>query len=184
MNLKSKIYVLAVILLGAASMAWGAAHWDSHDLPRFLCYLATAALAAGLKVNLPGIPGTMSVGFLFVFIGIAQLGLAETLVLGCMGTLVQCLWKPKRRPALYQVSFSIASTAVAIVAAYAFHHWPWLHRLDHGSPLLLIVTGLLYFGVNTAPVAGAIALSEGKPFARTWYSSTSGRFPFTFWVHR
>src|ERR1700722_4596822 len=109
MNLKSRIYVLAVSLIGLASLGWCLHQWDSQDLPRFFCYLFVSILAAGLKVNLPGIPGTMSVGFLFVFVGITELGLAETLVLGCTGALVQCLWKPKRRPALFQIIFSIAS---------------------------------------------------------------------------
>src|SRR5580658_6268252 len=120
MNLKSKIYVLAVSLAGLGSMGWCLYQWNSQNLPRFFCYLVVSALAAGLKVNLPGIPGTMSVGFLFVFIGITELGLAQTLVLGCVGTLVQCFWKPRHRPALYHVVFSLASTGLAIVIAYSF----------------------------------------------------------------
>jgi diguanylate cyclase (GGDEF)-like protein/putative nucleotidyltransferase with HDIG domain len=178
MNLKSKIYILAVSLAGLASAGWCLYQWDSEDLPRFFCYLLVSALAAGLKVNLPGIPGTMSVGFLFVFIGIAELGLAQTLVLGCAGVLVQCLWKPKRRPALYQIVFSLASMALAILIAYSFHHAPWLHRFDRSSPLLLIATGLIYFGANTAPIAGAISLSQGKRFGGTWYNCYFWSFPF------
>jgi diguanylate cyclase (GGDEF)-like protein/putative nucleotidyltransferase with HDIG domain len=178
MNAKSKLYVFAVTLIGLGAVAWGLAHWQSHDLPRFLCYLVVAALAAGLKVNLPGIPGTMSVAFLFVFIGITELGMTETVVIGCASTLVQCLWKPKRRPASYQIAFSVASTGAAILAAYSFYHAPSIHRFDRGSPLLLIVTGLLYFAVNTAPVAQAIALSETKPFSRTWYDCYFWSFPF------
>jgi diguanylate cyclase (GGDEF)-like protein/putative nucleotidyltransferase with HDIG domain len=178
MNLKSKIYVLAVSLTGLACIGWCFHQWESRDPTRFFCYLAVSALAAGLKVNLPGIPGTMSVGFLFVFIGITELGLAETVVLGCVGTLVQCLWRPKRRPALYQIAFSLASTGLAIFIAYSFHHSPWVHRFDQGSPLLLIATGLLYFGANTVPIAGAISLSGGKRFGQTWYSCYFWSFPF------
>jgi diguanylate cyclase (GGDEF)-like protein/putative nucleotidyltransferase with HDIG domain len=178
MNLKLKIYVLAVSLTGLGSMGWCLYQWDSQNLARFFCYLLVSALAAGLKVNLPGIPGTMSVGFLFVFIGITELGIAQTLVIGCIGVLVQCLWKPKQRPALYQIVFSISSAGLAILIAYAFHHSPWLHQFDRSSPLLLIVTGLLYFGANTAPIAGAISLSGGKPFGETWYSCYFWSFPF------
>jgi diguanylate cyclase (GGDEF)-like protein/putative nucleotidyltransferase with HDIG domain len=178
MNLKSRIYVLAVSVAGLASMGWCLHQWDSQDLPRFFVYLLVSALTAGLKVNLPGILGTMSVGFLFVFLGITELGLAETLVLGCTGTLVQCLWKPKWRPALFQIVFSIANTGLAIIAAYSFYHTPWLHRFDRSSPLLLIATGLLYFGANTAPIAGAISLSEGKRFGETWHRCYFWSFPF------
>jgi diguanylate cyclase (GGDEF)-like protein/putative nucleotidyltransferase with HDIG domain len=178
MNLKSKIYVLAVSLTGFASVGWCLRHWDSQDWPRFVCYLVVSALAAGLKVNLPGVLGTMSVGFLFVFVGITELGLAETLILGCTGTLVQCIWRPKRRPALFQIVFSLASTGLAIIVAYSFYNSPWLHRFGRGSPLLLIVTGLIYFGANTAPIAGAISLSEGKRFSQTWHSCYFWSFPF------
>jgi diguanylate cyclase (GGDEF)-like protein/putative nucleotidyltransferase with HDIG domain len=178
MNLKSKLYILAVSLAGLGSIGWCLYQWNSQDLPRFFCYLLVSALAAGLKVNLPGIPGTMSVGFLFVFVGIMELGLAETVVLGCVGTLVQCVWKPKQRPALYQIVFSVASTGLAILAAYSFHHAPWVHRFDRNSPLLLIVTGLVYFGANTAPIAGAISFSQSKPFGETWYSCYFWSFPF------
>src|SRR5579871_6615366 len=170
MNLKSRIYVFAVSLIGAAAIGLCLSQWDSQNIGRFTCYLIVSALAAGLKVNLPGIPGTMSVGFLFVFIGITELSLGETVILGCVGTLVQCLWKPKQRPATYQILFSVASTGIAILAAYSFHNAPQIHRFDRGSPLLLIVTGLLYFGANTAPIAGAISLSGTKRFAATWHS--------------
>jgi len=60
----------------------------SHDLLRFLCYLGIAVLSSGLKVNLPGVTGNMSVNFLFVLIGIVDMSLAETLAIGCIGTLV------------------------------------------------------------------------------------------------
>ena len=67
-------------------------HWQSADLTRFLCYLAVAVLASGLKVQLPGIDGTMSVNFLFILLGVMELSLPETLVIGCTATLVQSVW--------------------------------------------------------------------------------------------
>src|SRR2546430_6221685 len=44
---------------------------------RYLCYLALALLASGMKVNLPGVHGTMSVIFLFILIGVRELTLAQ-----------------------------------------------------------------------------------------------------------
>ena len=69
--------------------------WHSDDLMRFFANLAVCLLVSGLKVNLPGIKGTMSVNFLFILIGVSQMSLGETMVLGCAGTLVQCVWKAK-----------------------------------------------------------------------------------------
>ncbi len=178
MNAKVKVYVSAISLIGFGMMAACLYRWESQDLPRFYCYLVLSALAAGLKVNLPGIKGTMSVGFLFVLLGISQLGPAETIVVGCAGVLVQCFWRPKRPPKVIEVVFSIANSGLAILLAYQFHHAPLIHRFDHGTPFLLIVTGLIYFGLNTAPIAGAIALSEGRRFGETWHSCYFWSFPF------
>jgi diguanylate cyclase (GGDEF)-like protein/putative nucleotidyltransferase with HDIG domain len=178
MNPKAKIYVTVIVLIGFGLIAVSLYRWDLQDLPRFYCYVVLAVMAASLKVKLPGIQGTMSVGFLFVLAGVSELGLAETMIIGCAGTLVQCSWRPKRRPKLIEVAFSIANTGVATVLAYRFYHTPAIHQFDHISPLLLIVTGLVYFGLNTAPIAGVIALSEGKRFGETWRSNYLWSFPF------
>ncbi len=137
MNTKAKIYVTAVSLAGLGVIGTTLYHWRCDNLYRFCFYLILSALAAGLKVNLPGIRGTMSVCFLFVFIGIADLSASETLVIGCMGTLVQCLWKSKQRPKLFQVIFSIGNSGIAVTLAYSFYRWPVLMRFEHLGPLLL-----------------------------------------------
>jgi len=178
MNLKAKVYVATVSLAGLAVIGMSLCRWHSEDLYRFCFYLVLSALAAGLKVNLPGIRGTMSVCFLFVFIGIADLNAPETLILGCAGTVVQCLWKSKQRPKPFQVIFSIANTGIAVTLAYSFYHWPVLQRFDHIGPLLLIATGLAYYILNTVPIAGAIALSDGKRFGETWHNCYFWSFPF------
>jgi diguanylate cyclase (GGDEF)-like protein/putative nucleotidyltransferase with HDIG domain len=178
MNIKAKLYVAAVSLTGLGVIGMSLYRWRSDDLYRFYFYLILSALAAGLKVNLPGIRGTMSVCFLFVFIGIADLNGPETLILGCAGTVVQCLWRSKQRPKLFQVIFSIANTGIAVSLAYSFYHWHVLQRFDNIGPLLLIATGLAYFLLNTVPIAGAISLSDGKRFGETWHNCYFWSFPF------
>jgi len=66
----SNAYIWAHLLLGAAALCWTAATWQLRDRRQFFSYLLTAIIAAGLKVRLPGVQGTASVAFLFVFIGI------------------------------------------------------------------------------------------------------------------
>ncbi|MGO4883381.1 MAG: HD domain-containing phosphohydrolase [Bryobacteraceae bacterium] len=178
MNIKAKLYVALVSVAGAGVIGMCLYRWHSEDLYRFCFYLILSALAAGLKVTLPGIRGTMSVCFLFVFIGIADLNPPETLVIGCVGTVVQCLWKSKQRPKLFQVVFSVANTGIAVMLAYSFYHWPVLRRFEHIGPLLLIATGLAYYLLNTVPIAEAISLSERKPFGETWHNCYFWSFPF------
>ena len=75
-------------------LGFALSHWQSADLARFVCYVAVAVLASGLKVQLPGIDGTMSVNFLFILLGIMELSLPETLVIGCAASHTGAALKP------------------------------------------------------------------------------------------
>jgi diguanylate cyclase (GGDEF)-like protein/putative nucleotidyltransferase with HDIG domain len=177
---KAKLFIAAVGAAGTAVLVWSAVHWQSQDAARFWCYMAIAALASGLKVNLPGIPGTMSVNFLFILIGIIEMSVSETVALGCMGTFVQCVWKSKRRIRPIQVFFSTSNMAVAIALSYQPYHWPLAQAWNFGTPILLLVTALFFFVLNTAPIATVISLTsvEKKPLARTWHDCYFWSFPF------
>src|SRR5438477_5935959 len=105
---------------GSAVLGQSFLHWHPESLLKFASYFVIAMLAATMKVKLPGIESTMSVHFLsvhflFVLLGVMELSLAETLVIGCAAALVQSLWKTKRRPQAIQVIFNVLSmTANAI----------------------------------------------------------------------
>src|SRR6266478_2029891 len=93
------------------------------DLPRYFSYLFLAVLASTLKVRLPLITGTMSVNFLFILIGIADFTLAETLTMGCVAIVTQCLWRTKSTPRAVQVVFNVAALSVSIGTAYQVSHF-------------------------------------------------------------
>src|SRR5579864_2309402 len=109
MNLQARIYIGLIVGGGWWAMFRAGAAWHSDDLVRFLCNLAVCILVSGLKVNLPGIKGTMSVNFLFILIGVSQMSLGETMALGCAGTLVQCIWKAKNPVRPVRLLFSVSS---------------------------------------------------------------------------
>ncbi|HEV8525056.1 MAG TPA: hypothetical protein VGQ71_11190, partial [Terriglobales bacterium] len=60
MPLRAKLFVYLTAAVGFGVVVAGLAQWESQDLLRFVCYLGIAMLASGLKVQLPGIDGTMS----------------------------------------------------------------------------------------------------------------------------
>lgn len=91
MSTRTKLFVGITVSLGMVVLCSALWHWQSADLTRFACYLAVAVLASSLKVQLPGIDGTMSVNFLFILLGVMELSLPETLVIGCMATLIQSI---------------------------------------------------------------------------------------------
>src|SRR5580704_9618601 len=117
MPLKARIFAALSIATGAVFIATAVYPWQSGDIARFCFYLALSILASGMKVNLPGIPGAMSVCFLFSLIGIAELSIGETIVISCVGALIQCLWKAGQKPRHTQAAFSVAVTGTAVAIA-------------------------------------------------------------------
>jgi len=119
MPLRARLFIGLTSCIGAALFAHSMLHWHCEDWARFACYFVVALLASGLKVQLPGIDGTMSVNFLFILLGILELGLPETLVIGCAATLVQSVWHTQNKPDPTKVLFNVFSMmANAIALAY------------------------------------------------------------------
>jgi len=77
-SMKARVYIGVTLLGGLLCLSLGLFHGQWTEPSRYLCYLALALLASGMKVNLPGVHGTMSVIFLFILIGVRELTLAQT----------------------------------------------------------------------------------------------------------
>src|SRR5579863_529804 len=92
MPMHARVYIALTAMAGIAMLGNALLHWQSHDPLRFACYLVIAAMAGTMKVRLPGIEGTMSVHFLLILLGILELSLPETLMIGCVAALVQTVW--------------------------------------------------------------------------------------------
>ena len=178
MQVKAKIYIAIVSLVGLTITFYQMAHWSSQDPIRYFAYFVIAILASGMKVKLPGITGTMSVNFLFVLMGIIDLGLPESLTIGCSGTLIQCLWHAKSRPKLVRVVFNTASMAIAVAISYNLYHSLEQFIIPNGQPFLLVLAASVFFLVNTIPVAEVIALTEKKRLGKIWYDCYFWCFPY------
>src|ERR1017187_8814398 len=172
----AKIYIAAVLLLGAAS-ALGA-DWRLRNPWEFVCVFVVAFLASGMKVRLPGIFGTLSVNYLFILVATTDMTSGEAIAIGCGSAIIQCLWHAKFRVRPVQASFSTMNVAIAVAASYVFYHLPDVQRVNHGSPLALMISSLLYFGINTGGVATVIALTESKSLISTWKECYFWSFPF------
>src|SRR5215469_12243204 len=122
MSFKAKAYITTVMAVGMAVLAHGLSLWSPHDLVRFLCYLLLAVPASCLKVPLPGVTGTMSVLFVFLLAGVAELTLPQTLIIGLAAVLAQCFWHAKVRPLPVQLAFNTASMSTAIGATWFIYH--------------------------------------------------------------
>jgi putative nucleotidyltransferase with HDIG domain len=173
----SAAYIWLVSAAGAASLGYSLFHWQTQDWPRYIFYCAIALVASRMKVSLPGVTGTMSMNFLFVVLGIAELSLAETMVMGCLGMLVQSVVHTKHRPRPVQVTFSVASMACSIIASYFAYHTQLLSVRSLEHPMLLLAAAGVFFLTNTFSVALVIALTEDKRVWPVWRNSYFWSFP-------
>lgn len=177
MSVRAKIYLASVYLVGVATMAWALWNWQMSDPVRFACYLIVALLASSLKVSLPGINGSMSVNFFFIILGVMELSLPETLIIGCGCTMVQSFWRAHSRPKLVQVAFNVANMSTAIVAAGLAYQFVAMVAA-HNMPLMLVGAACTYFVTNTMPVAIIISMTEHKAFRKIWSECYFWSFPY------
>jgi len=178
LSIPAKLFVGTAVAIGAVTMALAFWNWHSLDLTRFLSYLLVALLASGLKVQLPGIDGTMSVNFLFILLGVMDLSLPETIVIGCAATLMQSVWQIRKRIDPVKVLFNVAGMmANASALTYLSYHW-LTARFASNKPILLMVAALVFFFANTLPISIVIALTEGKPARKVWSECYFWSFPY------
>ena len=178
MSTRTKLFVGITVSIGLLVLCSALWHWQSADLARFFCYLAVAVLASGLKVQLPGIDGTMSVNFLFILLGVMELSLPETLVIGCTATLVQSVWQARSRPDPVKVLFNVFGM-MANASAFCYISYHWLDaRVGSNKPILLMVAALVFFLANTLPISIVISLTEGKSSRKVWSDCYFWSFPY------
>src|SRR5271163_2265512 len=176
LNSSAKAFIGLVTVLGTAVLLYGAIHQSSKNIAEFICYLGIAILASRLKVNLPGITGTMSVNFLFILLGILQLSVSETLILGCASILVQCLYPD--RPSAIQVTFNICASAVSTALAYGAYDVALSRGLVTSQALALGIAASIYFVANTGSIATVISFTEGKSLRKILVECYFWSFPY------
>ena len=176
MSFAARGFISAVLVCGTSVLTYTVLHGTSQDPLKFFCYLVIALVASRLKVNLPGITGTMSVNFLFLLLGVLELSFSETMALGCAAVVVQCF--DRERPAPIQVAFNVCSTALAIAATFVTYRYSLIHRAVGNPSTLLFLAACVYFVSNTVPVAAVISLTERKSLRKIWSDCYFWSFPY------
>src|SRR3974390_1929009 len=151
LSIPAKLFITLVVLAGLATLLYGGIQQSSKNIAEFICYIGIAILASRLKVNLPGITGTLSVNFLFILIGVLELSFTETLILGSIAMIAQCLFPD--RPNAIQVSFNICAGAISTALAYVVYHHPLSNLVVNSNPVLLGFAATFYFIANAGSIA-------------------------------
>jgi putative nucleotidyltransferase with HDIG domain len=174
----ARAFIAAMALGAVGCFALSFFHWNSTDPVKFGCYLAAAVLASSFKVSLPGIEGTLSMNFLFTLVGILEMSLPETLLIGLVSTLAQFYWRPTRRPKLVQLIFNLSHVTVCSAAAYGAYRFVSAHILHAPGPLALLVAAITLFLSGTLAMSIIIGVTEDKPIPRVWTESYLWLFPY------
>jgi signal transduction histidine kinase/CheY-like chemotaxis protein len=137
--------------------------------------LAAACVTAAWKVNLP-IPlasgSTLSVSCAAKMMALLLLGPEPAVIVSVAGALAQCTYKTRQAYPAYRTAFSMAAEALAMAATGLVYTWlGGTTVLDDLSQLARPMVGAVgtYFVLDTALVAGAVALSTRQSIARVWH---------------
>ncbi|MGB8775279.1 MAG: diguanylate cyclase [Terriglobales bacterium] len=172
----ARAFIAVVLICGTSVLTYSVLHAKSASPLKFFCYLVIALAASRLKVNLPGITVTMSVNFLFLLLGVLELSLPETIVMGCAAVVVQCLDRESLHP--IQVAFNICSTALAIAVTFFTYRYALSHSAVNNPSTSLFLAASVYFVANTLPVAAVISLTERRSLRRIWSECYFWSFPY------
>jgi putative nucleotidyltransferase with HDIG domain len=177
-HIGARVYIAGMALAACACLVLAFFQWQSTDPVKFVCYMGAALLASSFKVSLPGIEGTLSMNFLFTLIGILEMSLPETLLIGLVSTLAQFYWKPARRLKLVQLTFNLSQVTVCGAAAYGAYKVVSIYFLHAPGPLALLAAAITHFIVGTAAMSTIIGLTEEKPVKKVWSESYLWLFPY------
>ncbi|HZW91632.1 MAG TPA: diguanylate cyclase [Candidatus Eremiobacteraceae bacterium] len=172
----AKAFIGLVITIGTASLLQAAIHQSSKNIAQFICYLGVAVLASRLRVTLPGITGTLSVNFLFILVGIAELSYSEAMTLGAISMLAQTLYP--NRPNAIQLTFNVCAGALSTALAYVVYHNGLANELIASRPLILCLAASTYFIANAGCIGAVISFSEGRPLRRILVDCYLWSFPY------
>jgi len=166
MTIGARTYLGSVIALGTVIL-FGCTALDPH-LPNtalFLQLAALAILASTFKIRLPGMEGTISLNFVVYLIAISTLTLTESVLIASVATLVQAVWRAKKRPQVLQVLFNVATLAITVAGArFAAQQI----RQDETQVPALVVAAIVMFVLNSWLVSLVVALTSGESALRIW----------------
>jgi len=172
----SRAFVWIVIILGTIMLGTGLTQWHPQQPLKGAFLTLLAFIASGLRLNLPQIVGAMSVNFVFILIGIVELSLAETLLMGCAGTAIQVLVHRHQKQVPVPAYFHIANTALSVSIANQVFSAPWVS--SRSSVMALALAATVLYAMNTFPVAVIVALERRKSLAWVWRECNFRTFPY------
>ena len=170
--LAARFYVAGVIVAGAGCLVGAAMQLRLENAGLFAVLMALAVVTSAAKIDLPlgRSHSNLSLSHAVNFWALFALGAAPTVLIAAVSAWAQCTLRSGARNPVHRIIFSIASLAVTV--AVAGFPMTFFNAGPSGSVEGLVrnaaVVAPLYFFVNTALVAAAIALSTRQSVVRVW----------------
>jgi diguanylate cyclase (GGDEF)-like protein/putative nucleotidyltransferase with HDIG domain len=169
----ARVHVGVVVAAGAAALIDSAMRLHFEHVALFTVLIGLAILTSAAKVDLPlgRSQSNLSLSHAVNFWALFALGPAETVCIAAVGAWAQCTLRAgSDRNPMHRIVFSIGSlTLTSWIAGLPLAA---MMRGDPSSVASLMRTAAvvapLYFFVNSALVAGAIAFSTRQSVARVW----------------
>jgi hypothetical protein len=181
MNNTRRIKTFIGAMMVAAGITASYAGFVSHARHTYfaLAVLVLAAATSRMRVKLPGINGNMSVNLPFLLTAVVNLSAVEAVVITCVSTAVQCWPRKNAKFNPQQLAFNLSMMSFASCMASLMFHAEWMRGMQWSSSTLgmVLATTTLFLG-QTAPVAGIVALSEGKAAGQIWWGLAHLSFPY------
>ena len=176
MPIKAKVMIGMVAVASLCALSFGVIRWQSQAWPQLLLLSAAAALSSRFKVKLPGMSSSMSGNLPVILLGVTQLGLFASLLVGITAAIAQSYTSGKQVKPI-QFLFNACTLLNATGLAYLVYHSQMFAAHATAHTMSLVLAAVTYFVANTAPVASIIGLTEGgNPFA-LWHKVFLWSFP-------
>ena len=178
MTTPAKVYITLAIAAGAAILAYSVGSLRVSQPTPFLFLSLLALIGGGLKVRLPGMKATLSLGFLPIVLSTELLSLPETILMSAGTGAVQTLLCSKRKPQLVQTVFNMSALVVSISLAVWTSAWITASWSQQARPVSMAAGACIYYLSNTLLVSGVICLVEHKPLAALWSNCYFWTLPY------
>ena len=172
---RGRVYVYAVIVLGAVLMATAL---SSVQLPRpglFAAFLVLSVILSALKVDMPLGTGSscISLSYAVDFTALLLFGPAPTMLIAMTSAWSQSTFRMSEPNPAYKTLFSMATLVISVAAAGATYTslGGSYGRLPAAPLQPLMAAALIYFLVNSLAVAAAFGLSTRRSVFRVWHDN-------------
>ncbi len=165
MTQATKAYISWVAAMGSLAIGAAVSECQFTHPVRFPIYFALAVLTSVVKFRIPETPGTFSCSSLFAILAVAELDLAEAVIIACGAGAGQTLLNVREKPSPVQLIFNTAALGISTAAA------AWVKTIATGfgilPPLVITLTAAGFYAADVLLVAGILKRVQKENGTRT-----------------